>query len=555
MRFIRTKAAFSINDAECLSKCIELIETELTRAKVDKRLLIKAELLSEEMIASLIQNNASMGGDITVRIKKIIGDISITISAAGEEFDISEGSRELTEDLGDEEAQNAIRSIILRSQADSVKYSHKKGVNSVRIMTGQGEISMVHLTIGALVLGALFGLMIKFLLPGAATAVICDYALTPVKTIFLNAIRIVIAPVVFFSIVTCVSSFGDISELGRIGARVMSLYLITTTLAVIMSIGVSRVLSPGRFGAGLGMAAEAVEVDTNVDTSLLTTLINIVPSNFLRPFLESDTLQVIFLAMIVGIAVGRIGEYTPVLSELFEACNSLFLTITSMIARFIPAAVFCSVALMLVNLGLDSVLSVAGWFGTQVLAIGCMLVIYGMLVFVLGRCNPVIFFRKAREGMLTALTLCSSSATIPTSMRVCTDKLGVNPKVCSFSIPLGATINMDGTCVYLTITGLFLAKMYAITVTPSMLVSLMVTIVLLSLGCPGVPGSGIVCLGITLAHLGVPIEAIGLVIALNPFTDMVDTMSNVTGDIACALIAARREGLLDDEIYKDMSRI
>ena len=556
LRFINKKASFSVKDSGCITKCMQFIETELDAAGVDPRLAIRAQLLSEEMTAALLENNDSKGGDIRVQILKRFGDTSITISAKGSEFEIFGNEDGVSADMGDEEAQDALRSIILRSFSERLKYSHKNGINSVRIMTGQSEMSTMKLTLGALALGILFGLILKLAMPEAACVAICDYLLSPVSTMFMNALKIVIAPVVFFSIVSCISGFGDLSELGRIGAKVMGMYLLTTVIAVLMSYGVTVLISPGTLGAGLAMAGTgSVDVSTDVDTSLLHTIINIVPSNFVKPFLEADTLQLIFLAIVVGIAVGKIGKYTPVLSSLFEACNSLFLTMTTMIARFIPLAVFCSVSLMLVNLGGSSFLSMFSYFITNVTAVFIMLLIYGLLVLLLGRVSPVTFFRKNREGILTSFTLCSSSAAMPTNLKTCTDKLGISPKVCNFSIPLGATINMDGTCIGLVVSGLYLAKMFGVTVTPSMMAPLVLTIILLSLGCPGVPGAGLGCLGIVLNQLGVPVGAMGLVIAIDPIRDMFDTMSNTTGDVACALITASREGLLDKEIFNDMSRV
>lgn len=221
-----------------------------------------------------------------------------------------------------------------------------------------------------------------------------------------------------------------------------------------------------------------------------------------------------------------------------------------MIARCIPAAVFCSVSLLVIELGGGSLLSVLGAGLTHVLITLCMLCVYGILVLVMARLNPLTFFRKNWEGMLTSFTLCSSSASMPTNLRTCTDKLGISPKVCNFSIPLGATVNMDGTCIYLCVMGLFLARAYGVSVPLSSLFSIAVTIVLLSLGAPGVPGSALVCMSVVLTALNVPVEAIGLIIAIDPLLDMFITMSNTTGDVMAALVVARTEKLLDLEKYK-----
>ena len=549
--FINSKIKIRPVEVSSISECLEFIEKELKKAGVSTRLAVRAEITSEEMLLRLIENSTGEGS-IRIQVKRMLGDTVINMSVKGNEFDLYGGKKELSEDIDDEDAQTVIRTFLLKANDSNLKYSHKDGVNSVRIMTGQSTVSSIKLTMGALALGILFGLILKFIMPEALCAGVCDYLLTPVSTVFMNALKIVIAPVVFFSIVTCISGFGDLSELGRIGVRVMGMYLLTTVIAVVMSFFVTMLLSPGRFGAALAMqGGQAVDINTNVDTSLLNTIINIVPSNFIQPFLESDTLQLIFLAVVVGIAVGRIGEYTPVLSGIFEACNSLFLTVTSMIAKFIPAAVFCSISLMLVNLGGSSFLTMLGYFCTNVIEILIMMAIYGILVLVMARVNPAVFFRKIRQSMLTSFTLCSSSAAMPENLKTCTDKLGISPKVCNFSIPLGATINMDGTCISLVLTGLYLAKMYGVNVPGSALPALALTIILLSLGCPGVPGSGLVCLGIVLNQIGVPISAIGLVIAIDPVLDMFDTMSNTTGDIACATIVASKEGLLDRKILND----
>ncbi|MBE6040575.1 MAG: dicarboxylate/amino acid:cation symporter [Clostridiales bacterium] len=552
-KFISRKAAFPVNDPRCIEQCMQFIRTELKTAKVEGRHAIRAQLLSEEMLATLIAN--APDGEVRVSIKKTFGDTSINISTKGDEIDLYGYETDISGDLDDEEAEAAFRAIILKSHGENFKYGHKNGINNVRIMTGKAQISSIRLTLGALVLGIVFGLFIKFVLPEAACTGICDYLLTPFSTVFMNALKMVIAPVVFFSIVSCISGFGDLSELKRIGVRVMLMYLLTTVLAVLMAFVVTNLISPGEFGAALAMTGtQAVEVNTDVDTSILTTIINIVPSNFIRPFLEADTLQLIFLAIIIGIAVGKIGEYTPVLCEFFEACNSLFLTLTSMIAKFIPVAVFCSISLMFVNLGGSSFLSMAGYFLTNVLEIIIMLFIYGLLILIIARLNPITFFKKNREGMVTSFTLSSSTASMPINIKTCTDKLGISPKVANFSIPLGATINMDGTCISLVLSGLYLAKMYGVTVPVSMMGPLALTIILLSLGCPGVPGVGLVCLGIVLQQIGVPIGAMGLILAIDPVLDMFDTMSNTTGDVSCALITAKKEGLLDMDIYNDMSR-
>ena len=377
------------------------------------------------------------------------------------------------------------------------------------------------------------------------------YLLDPIRTVFMNALKIVIAPVIFFSIVTCFSQFRSLADFGKLGAKVVGMYFLTTIFAIVIGIGVFSLISPGEWGFALSERVEAapVTMETDVAYGILPMLVDIVPSNFLSPFLESNTLQLIFLAVLCGIAVGMIGQYSSVLIQLFEACNSLFLTITAIIAKFIPVAVFASVVLMVADLGGDSLLSVLSASLTVIFALFLMLCLYGLLILLMGKLNPLMYYKKIRDGMLTSFSLSSSSAAMPTNLRICTDKLGISPKVAAFSIPLGATINMDGFCIYLSVICLFLAKAYGVSVSASDLVSMIVTIILLSLGAPGVPGAGLICVGIVLKSIHVPLEALGLIIAVTPILDMFITMSNTTGDMTAALIVAKSEALLDIDVY------
>ena len=539
----------SASGSEYMTECITFIGDSLKKMNVSNSLSLRAELLSEEIITALV-NHGVEGPEIDISVKKRFGDVCIDIKVPGRQIDT--GLIKKTWDLNadDRNAEKAIRAIILKAHGANLKYEHNDGCNMVSISAGKAERSMLILTLQALVLGVILGLVSRFILPGWFTDGMCRFLLDPIKTMFMNALKIIVGPVVFFSIVTCIAQFKNLSELGRMGAKVMGMYLLTTVIAAVLSLVLSFAFQPGTWGAALSTAmTEVVEVDTSADTSLLTTIINIVPDNFLKPFLESDTLQLIFLAVVCGVALGTLGDFSEKLSTLFEGMNELFLSITTMFSRFIPLAAFCSVVLMLVQLGTDTIMSIVGLCGTFLLGIGCMILVYGVLVLLIARLNPVTFYKKIREGMLTSFALSSSSAAMPGNMVICTEKLGISQKLVSFSIPLGATVNMDGTTINLIIVSLFLARMYGVTVSGPVLASMVLTVIMLSLGAPGVPGSGIVCLGVLLEHIGVPIEAIGLIMAINPFMDMFATMNNVTGDMAVTTIVGKTEGVLDREIY------
>ncbi|SCW58740.1 Na+/H+-dicarboxylate symporter [Ruminococcaceae bacterium YRB3002] len=547
-------------DKAGLQSCLDFIETSLTELGVDRKLVIRSILIAEETIPLMVEHN-SEGTDIRVRIRKVIGDTVVTISARGEEFDPMSGGVGADgnlSDLEDENVQAAIRSILLMSQADLVKSSHRNGVNTLQITACQSEKSMFAYTIAALILGLIAGLLLRFVLPDAVADGISSYVLTPVKTIFMNALKIIIAPVIFFSIVTCISQFKNISELGRIGAKTMGMYFLTTAIAIALALGFYTVIKPGQTGFALASENAATVAATEetasgtqeAGASIINTLVDIVPDNFIKPFLESNTLQLIFLAVLVGVAVGMVGEHSTMLRDIADAFYSLALTITRLISKLIPLAVFCSVSTMLLSLGGKSFFNVLGLFGTHVLTILGILVVYGILILVMAHLNPLKFYRKNRDGMMTAFTLGSSAACIPTNMKICTEKMGISHKVCNFSIPLGATVNMDGGSIFLILTGLFLANAYDVSVTGSMLASLILTVVMLSIGTPGVPGAGLVAIGIVASSLGLPVESVGLIIGIYPIIDMFNTMSNTTGDVAASLVVAKNEGLVDKEMWK-----
>ncbi|MCR5006250.1 MAG: cation:dicarboxylase symporter family transporter [Clostridiales bacterium] len=550
-RFINQKQQYPAADVQTLPECMKFIENMLKTIGTERKLLLRTLLIAEEVLGQFLEH-ASPEDTVRVRVKKTFGDAQITIRVAGSEYDPYEDVTDDLGDLEDEDAQRAIRSILLKAQGEKLKFSYKNGVNSVRIQTGGAERSMLHQTIAALVLGLIFGVLMQYVFPQTVSDSLNNYLLNPVQTIFMNALKAVIAPVVFFSMVSCISQFKDLSELGRLGAKVMGTYIMTTIIAIILSLGLSLLINPGEKGFALSMTDEIqkVDLDLTVNNSFLQTVIGIVPSNFLQPFVNGDTLQIMFLAVICGIAVGLIGEYSDVLKNFFEACNSLFLTVTTMITRFVPIAVFCSIALMIRQVGGASLVYVLSVSGTVVLALFCMMVVYGLLILVLARLNPLTFYKKHREGMLTSFTLSSSAASMPANMKDCTEYMGISPKICSFSIPLGATVNMDGACMTIVIFGLFLAKAYGIDIPASGLLSMMVTTTLLSLSCPGIPCAGMICVGIVLKSIGVPVEALGLIIGVYPILDMFSTMSNTTGDVAAALIVAKREGLVDLDKYR-----
>ena len=542
------------NDRQELKKALQYVEEELKKYNLKRREATMTMLMVEESLVCMMSHTKDHE-NIEIVFKKLLGNIFLDISAKGEAFDISEDGI-LTGDMDFDGvsggAEETIRNLILRSQSDVFQYKNKRHRNTIRVVVKYSERMQLYLTLGAMLLSVTLGITLKFLLSAAAQNMLNEYLLTPVKVMFLNALKMIVGPVVFFSIVTCLSQFDSIQDLGKVGLKVLGMYLFTTLLAVLVGMGVFALIQPG--DASLSQyvtdaAAKTIETAGSTKISLLDTVINIVPSNIVKPFLESDMLQIIFFAVICGIAVGMIGDYSKSLKNLFEGFNLLFLKITTLIVKFIPLAVLCSMTSLIMLTGTETLLAIMSFFGTFVLALAVMLMVYCALVLIIARVNPVILLKKHAPTMLASFSLASSNAAMPFNMNSC-QRLGISSKICSFSIPLGATVNMDGSCIYMAVAGLFLAKVFGIDMGGAELFSMIFSIIVLSVGAPGIPGAGLVCLSVLLTQIGVPAEALSLVMGIDSLLGMFRVAVNSTGDVAVSLIVAKSEKLLDVEKYK-----
>jgi Na+/H+-dicarboxylate symporter len=529
-----------------ISEGVKKAEEALSGMKFEKSRMMKASLSVEETLA-ILSENGTEDGTIKMVVRTFLGGITIDFSMPGQEFDIRAIEEEFDyEQEITEESEDMIRKVLLRSLGDGWKYYHKNGVNHVKLTLRKIEKLSIYLTLGALLSSILFGMLMKQVAPAGVNQGLNEFFCTPVKTMFVNALKMISVPVVFFSIASCLASFQNIADVGKIGVKVLAMYLFTTVIAIAVGTGVFSLIKPG--GASLASGASEVTL-AEANVSLKSIIVGIVPDNIIAPFANADMLQIIFLAVLCGIAVGMIGEYSQKLKELIEACNQLFLKITMIIVKVTPLAVFCSMTSLVLTTGTDTLIALIGFVATFILGLICMILVYSLLVLLIARLNPIVFLKKYAPTMLTAFTLSSSNAVMPFNMKTCKEELGISPAVYSFSIPMGATMNMDGTCVYLMMGALFLAKIYGMPVPGSMLVSMFISTFILSIGAPGVTGSAFICLSVLTAQIGLPAEAVSIVMGVDPIMSMFRTLSNCTGDAAVSLIVAKTENKMDTEVY------
>ena len=542
-------------DIQCVPDGVSFIQSSLEECGSERKSIIRMLLLTEELLVKLIGSQTKESeGSVWIQVTSIFGETRIRIWGKGEKLEIPESMTSLA-DADDPEAEEVIRNIVLKAYQDNMDMKYRNGINTVSIRVTASRYRQLLLTLGAMVLGIFTGIILKMFVPQTFTVILSDDLFSPVSTMFLNAVKFVVAPLVFFSIASCIGDYGDMKALGRIGGKVIGTYFFTSLLAVFLGAGIYgifRIGDPALAGAVTDAASSAIEKSTAVSTSAKDMIMGIIPSDIITPFLNMDMLQVIFIAFLLGFTTKKIGQYSETFRTALNTGNAVFSQATAIIISFMPLSVFCSMAKMIISLDIKNLLKLLTWPATIYFADILIICVYGLLLLIVGRLNPVTFFRKFSPAMLSAFTMASSSATIPVSIEICKDRLGIAKKVYSFSIPLGATINMDGSCITQMISALFMAKIFGVPMTMSLVFSMALTIFVLSVGAPGVPGGALVCIALLLPQYGIPVEGISLIMGLYSLVGMMQTCVNVTGDATVTTIVAKSEGLMDMEKFKNV---
>lgn len=408
-------------------------------------------------------------------------------------------------------------------------------------MEQKKKMSISVKTIIGLALGVIAGLLLQNHQEFAISYI------EPFGTLFLNCIKMIVVPLVLASIVTGTCGIGDAKKMGKIGGKTILYFLCTTAFAASIGIIIANVF---RVGKGFELvAAEAPEVSTE-GVGLISMLLNIVPSNPIAALVEGNMLQIIFFAVVLGGGIIVAGEKGAPLAKAFDSLAEVMYKVTGIIMSFTPIAVFALITPVVAQNGPKVLLPLI----SVVLAVygGCILhiaVVYLSTVRGFAKVSPRQFLKETMEAIVFAFTTASSSATLPYSMDAA-KRLGVPQSVRSFVLPLGSTINMDGTAIYQGICALFIANVYGIHLTLTQQISIVLTCTFASIGAAGIPGSAMVMLSMVLQSVGLPLAGISLVAGIDRITDMAPTATNITGDIACSVVVAATEKCLDPEATK-----
>ncbi len=410
------------------------------------------------------------------------------------------------------------------------------------------KISLGNWILIGMLLGMIVGLAVNFYVtdPYIKKIILMDNVFYLGGTLFIKLMKMLVVPLVFFSIVVGVSSISDVRTIGKIGGTTIVIYLITTAVAVTIALLIGMYIQPG---AGLNMAGAAQSSNVTVNQTMTDTVLNMVPDNPFSSLATGDMLPVIIFGVLIGIILAKIRKETEVMNKFFGEGNRIMMEMTSIVMKFAPIGVFCLMARTFGGLGFEGILPLAKYVLCVLIGLAIQLVIvYPSLLVILTRLNPLKFFKRFTSVMFFAFSSSTSNATIPLNL----DKLsemGVSRDVSSFTIPLGATINMDGTAIMQGVAVMFAAQAYGIDLGTSALLTVIFTAVMASIGTAGVPSVGLVTLTMVFNSIGLPVQAIGIIFGIDHVLDMFRTAVNVTGDAICTIIVSFKNKSMDTDVF------
>ncbi len=404
----------------------------------------------------------------------------------------------------------------------------------------------------ALLLGAVSGVLIHYYMPDSSfkNDILMNGILYVIGNGFIRLMQMLVVPLVFCSLVCGSMAIGDTKTLGKVGVKTILFYILTTALAISLALGVASLINPG---VGMDITVEegtTTAAATTTSINFADTLLNMIPKNIFSSLAEGDMLPVIVFALFVGIMLAKLGNKASTVANFFNQFNDVMMEMTMSIMKVAPIGVFCLIAKTFAGIGFDAFLPMLKYMFSVILALAIQCFgVYQLLLFIFTRLNPFKFVKKFFPVMAFAFSTSTSNATIPMSVDTLSKKIGVSKRISSFTIPLGATINMDGTSIMQGVAVVFIAQAYGMTLTPSAILTVIATATIASIGTAGVPSVGLVTLSMVLSSVGLPTEGIALIMGIDRILDMLRTAVNITGDAVCTTIIAKLEGAFNKEIF------
>ncbi|MGN1319003.1 MAG: dicarboxylate/amino acid:cation symporter [Lachnospirales bacterium] len=406
----------------------------------------------------------------------------------------------------------------------------------------------------ALLLGAVFGLILNYIIPSSSIKddIIINGFLYIIGQGFIRLMQMLVVPLVLTSIVCGSMSIGDTKKLGSVGVKTLCFYITTTALAITVALCVGNIINPG---IGLDMAsveqsASAIDSSGGDSLSFAETILNIIPKNIFAGLSEGSMLQIIFFALILGIILAKLGDRVETMTALFSEGNDIMMEMTMLVMKFAPIGVFCLIAKTFSTIGFDAFIPLLKYMLSVFAALAIQaFIVYMSLLKVFTGLSPIKFIKKFFPVMAFAFSTSTSNATIPMSIETLDEKMGVSKRISSFTIPLGATINMDGTSIMQGVAVVFVAQAFGIQLSVTDYITVIGTATLASIGTAGIPSVGLITLTMVFNSVGLPVEGIALIMGIDRILDMTRTAVNITGDAVCTTIVAKMNNALNKEVY------
>ena len=405
----------------------------------------------------------------------------------------------------------------------------------------------------SLLLGAATGITLHYLVPDGYVrdTIIINGIFYVVGNGFLRAMQMLVVPLVFCSLICGSMAIGDTKTLGKVGVRTIGFYLFTTAAAITLALVVANLINPG-----IGLDISSVEQGNTAaaeSVSFADTLLDIIPKNPIQGLAEGNMLQIIFFAVFVGILLAKRGERADNVAQFFSQCNDLMMDMTMAVMKAAPLGVFCLIAKTFAGIGFDAFVPMLKYMLAVFLALFLQgFGVYQILLKIFTGLNPVRFVKKFLPVMGFAFSTATSNATIPLSIETLERKMGVSRKISSFTIPLGATVNMDGTAIMQGVAVVFVSQAFGIVLTPADYITVIATATIASIGTAGVPSVGLITLSMVFQSVGLPVEGIALIMGIDRILDMTRTAVNITGDAVCTTIVAHQNKEVKRDVFNNM---
>ena len=409
------------------------------------------------------------------------------------------------------------------------------------------KISLTSMIFIALIAGAITGMVLHYLVPDSSVKndVIVEGVLYVLGQGFIRLMKMLVVPLVFCSLVCGSMAIGDTKKLGNVGGKTLAFYLVTTAVAVAVALGIGTLLRPG-----IGLDMSKIQVNASDIETMDQTILNIIPDNPIKSLASGEMLQIIVFALIIGVILAKLGERAETVSNFISQFNDIMMEMTMMVMSLAPIGVFSLIARTFATIGFSAFVPLAKYMIAVLIALAIQCFgVYQILLKLFTGLNPVKFIRKFFPVMAFAFSTATSNATIPLSIDTLHKKMGVSKKISSFTIPLGATINMDGTSIMQGVAVMFAAQAFGIQLTPMDYITVIGTATLASIGTAGIPSVGLVTLTMVFNSVGLPVEAIGIIMGIDRILDMARTAVNITGDAVCTTIVACQNGAVDKEVF------